>query len=299
MSKVRRVSKRWDMRRYDALALAESIASQAGVGFPVNLQKLAAQCRVEAIRFRPLIVDGALGITPGGFEIMIRCKSFEATELNDLLDAAPDGSQLPARIIHKARFTIAHELAHTLFYDLKALPPKRKFPVRTHREAKALEQACNKTAAALLLPKEAIRRYFGTSDFRDPKTIATIAAIGLVAQSVTITRIPDIDSTLQPRAILATVRREGNRLEIENLWRHYSFLSRFPKLKRKVPLDVALDDPIALLDLRIFGGYLCETSFDVQIGRQIETWTLSVEPGATRSTRKTFVVSLFRGQDFP
>lgn len=299
MTKTRRVSKRWDLRRLDALALAESFASHPDVGFPVNLQVIAIQCRVRSITFRPLIVDGALALGSGGFEIVVRCKSFEASELNALFNAAPDGSELPARIAHKARFTIAHELAHTLFYDLKAVPPKRKFSIQTAAEVKALEQACNKAAAALLLPKQALRSHFGTANFRDPRTLAEIAAKALVAKSVVITRIPDIDPILQPLAILATVHRDGSQLVVENIWRHYSFGSRFPKLSRKAPLQAAFNDDKALLDLHIFGGYLDEISFDVSIGRHAETWTVLVEAGASRFTRKTLLVSIFRPQDFP
>jgi hypothetical protein len=296
---VRRVSKRWDLRRLDALALAEGLASRRDIGFPVDLRTLASKCRVKGIKFRPLIVDGVLGITPDGFEIFVRCKSFEVEKLNDLFDLSPDGSQLPPRIIHKARFTIAHELAHTLFYDWKTTPPMRKFPVATHKEAKTLEQACNKAAAAFLIPKEAIRKYFGTADFRDPKTLSTIAAKALVAKSVVITRIPDIDPALHPRAILATVRRENGKPQVENVWRHYSFPSRFPALKRQAHLDAAFNDAEELLDLRIFGGYLDEVNLDVSFGRQNETWTLSVEPGASRSTRGSFLLSIFRPEDFP
>src|SRR6266404_4521791 len=175
LSKIRRASKRWDLRRLDAFARAEAIAARSTVGFPVNLRALADKCRVKTIKFRPLIVDGALGVTPDGFEIVVRCRSFEAVELNDLFNSSPDGRQLPARIVHKARFTIAHELAHTLFYDWSTTPPKRKFAVTTQKEAITLERACNRAAAALLLPKDAVRKYFGTADFRDPTTLSTIA----------------------------------------------------------------------------------------------------------------------------
>jgi hypothetical protein len=296
---VRRVSKRWDLRRFDARILAEALASHPSVGFPVNLSALASRCRVKDIRFRPLIVDGALGVSSDGFEIFVRCKSFEIEELNDLFNSSPNGSELPRSIIHKARFTIAHELAHTLFYDRKVTPPKRKFRVSTHKEATTLEHACNTTAAAFLLPKEALRKYFGNADFRDPKTLAMIAAKALVAKSVVIMRIPDVDSALQPCAILATARSNKGKLQIENVWRHYSFVSRFPKLKREASFSTAFNDAEELLDLRILGGYCDEVNFEVPFGRRVETWTLSVEPGASASSGKSFLISIFRPEDFP
>lgn len=290
-----RISRRWELRRLDACALAESISSRPGVGFPVNLQLIASACHVHRISFRPLIVDGALAVTSAGFEVSIRCQSFEAEELNERFQSAPNGSQLPQSKIHKLRFTIAHELAHTLFYDLKKQPPERKFPIKTAKEAQALEHACQKAAAALLLPKSAIRKHFARADFRDPETLGTIAKRGLVAKSAAIIRIPDMDSSLQPLAILTTVRSNKGKLEIENVWRHYSFSSRFPALQPNVALDEALDRPIELLDLRIYGGYSDEATFDVPFGRGKEEWTLAVEP----NTRGAFVASLFRKQDFP
>jgi len=287
------------LRRLDAFARAEAIAARSTVGFPVNLRALADKCRVKTIKFRPLIVDGALGVTPDGFEIVVRCRSFEAVELNDLFNSSPDGRQLPARIVHKARFTIAHELAHTLFYDWSTTPPKRKFAVTTQKEAITLERACNRAAAALLLPKDAVRKYFGTADFRDPTTLSTIATKALVAKSVVVARIPDVDPALQPLAILATIRREHGKLRVENLWRHYSFAARFPKVQRDVDLDFALDFTKALQDLRIFGGYFDETSFDTALGTKIETWTLAVEHEINRSRGRSIFMSLFRPKDFP
>jgi IrrE N-terminal-like domain len=286
---------RWERRRLDACALAEALSSRHDVGFPVNLQLIAAARRVRRIEFRPLIVDGALAVTTTGFEISVRCESFEAEELNELFHSSPDGGRLPPSKIHKMRFTIAHELAHTLFYDLRKQPPERKFPIETTKEATALERACQKAAAALLLPKRAVRKYFGRADFRDPETLATIAKRALVAKSVVIMRVPDIDASLQPQAILATVRSNKGKLEIENIWRHYSFSSRFPALQRMAVLDEALNGPVELSDLRIYGGYLDQVAFDVSFSRQTEQWTLSVEPKTTGA----FIISLFRKQDFP
>jgi uncharacterized protein DUF955 len=49
------------------------------------------------------------------------------------------------------RFRLAHELAHTLFYDRSGTRPRRRFPVTAAEEA-----FCDRYARALLLPDDAL-----------------------------------------------------------------------------------------------------------------------------------------------
>lgn len=65
----------------------------------------------------------------------------------------------------RTRFTIAHEIGHTFFYDLRALPPKRfgdvdspsaVLPFR-YGNSKLEEDFCDALASELLLPEESAR----------------------------------------------------------------------------------------------------------------------------------------------
>jgi hypothetical protein len=52
---------------------------------------------------------------------------------------------------HRYRFRLAHELAHTLFYDRSGARPRRRFSVTAAEEA-----FCDRYARALLLPDDAL-----------------------------------------------------------------------------------------------------------------------------------------------
>jgi uncharacterized protein DUF955 len=50
----------------------------------------------------------------------------------------------------RRRFALAHELGHTLFYDLNKIPPERIIPLPLHDPLE--EDVCDKFASALLIP---------------------------------------------------------------------------------------------------------------------------------------------------
>ena len=62
----------------------------------------------------------------------------------------------------RERFTIAHEIAHTFFYNIAETPPQRRLSPQSDNSD---EKLCNRLAAAILLPKEKIdnfvKNYFG------------------------------------------------------------------------------------------------------------------------------------------
>ena len=72
------------------------------------------------------------------------------------LRVAEDGFLLEVRAQPKARtrFTLAHELGHTIFYDLDSSPPRRML----HGEAVRDEESfCNLVAAEILMPANMVR----------------------------------------------------------------------------------------------------------------------------------------------
>lgn len=67
------------------------------------------------------------------------------------LTVAPDGFQVIVNADHplvRQRFSVAHEIVHTFFYDVAASPPVRLAPQGDHAE----EILCNKGAIELLVP---------------------------------------------------------------------------------------------------------------------------------------------------
>jgi hypothetical protein len=97
---------------------------------PVSLREVLRQERIKLSFVRGLDVEGRLQCQNQGFTI----------EINERLRA------YPARL----RFTVAHELGHTLFYDVTSSPPLKQIP--SSFQSKAEESLCNDFARELLIP---------------------------------------------------------------------------------------------------------------------------------------------------
>src|SRR6185436_4950749 len=72
------------------------------------------------------------------------------------------------------RFTLAHELGHTLFYDLRTSPPRREISRSYRNEFE--ERLCHQFARTLLMPEEFIRSglpAFGIDEFENVRQIWT------------------------------------------------------------------------------------------------------------------------------
>lgn len=297
-----RLSAVWSKRRRDALKRVERLGATVPTRLPVDVGALAAACRVQRIEFRPLLVDGALGVVKGGFEIFVRCESFDADVLNERFASAPDGALLPAKAVNRIRFTIAHEIAHTFFYSPRPDVPKMAFAVDHPKTRQSLERACNRIAAMLLLPIQAVSREFDVKSFHDPKLLYTVARKALVAKQVLILRIASLDDSIQPWAIIAigSISPETGEPIVKSIWRHYAYREMFPAAQPGKPLRLIYphDDPLA--ELRIYGGSFDAVSFPVSLrsGHQ-EKWTLAVESGVKAVPKQSFFVSLFRTDHLP
>jgi IrrE N-terminal-like domain len=288
----------WTKRRRDALKHAERLSATLGTRLPVDIGALADACRIRRIEFRPLLVDGALGVVTGGFEIFVRCESYNADVWSERFASARDGTLLPANAVNKVRFTIAHEIAHTFFYSRTPSPiPKMVFAVDHPRTRQSLERACNRIAAVLLLPVHPMCGEFDTKAFHDPKVLRLIAKKALVSRQALVVRISTLSELLQPWAIIATasVSPETGEPIVKSVWRHYAYREMFPALENEKPLRLVHPHDDQLADLQIYGGSFDAISFAVslQSGRH-HAWTLAVEPAAKLAPKNSFFISLFR-----
>ncbi len=116
----------------------------------------------------PLACEGLITPLPaGGFSVSV---------------ARSDGSS-------RARYTLAHEIAHTFFYDLGSKPPRRLTPYDRSRTAtqeirsatQLEERFCDAFAAELLFPSEAARLEFQDC-IRIGDTSELLASIERVSQ---------------------------------------------------------------------------------------------------------------------
>jgi hypothetical protein len=114
---------------------------------PTPLNPLAHE-RSANVRFMPLPVPGCLCSTSSGFDIFVQANAKDSKSFSEKFFSGND-YQLPVR----HRFTIAHEIAHTYFYDLSKQPPFMQFPPNADKELRSMEKACDVIANRILLPK--------------------------------------------------------------------------------------------------------------------------------------------------
>jgi hypothetical protein len=120
---------------------------------PVNVEALGEACSVLKIESRHLIPEGVIGVVPGGFEIYLQ-DNFLAS---------------PAAVIRQ-RFTLAHELCHTFFYDVtpRAAPTlSREVPPEA-----TVEHLCHIGAGQLLIPDSLL-----SLELRRLGTVSTAAQV--------------------------------------------------------------------------------------------------------------------------
>ncbi len=96
---------------------------------PIGVEALFPARRILGCRYRAGPCEARLMVEHAGFVI----------ETNEL------------RSTPRARFSRAHEVAHTFFYDISSSPPRRLLP--SHR-SKEEERLCNVGAAELLMPAD-------------------------------------------------------------------------------------------------------------------------------------------------
>ena len=105
--------------------------SASNAKFPVDIDKLAELAGVRDIRSISMIPEGVLNVAPEGFIIYLQ---------DNFLN-------FPSAVFRR-RFTIAHEICHTFFYE--NLPGQRLRRKRIKTDE--LEVLCNRGAGWLLVP---------------------------------------------------------------------------------------------------------------------------------------------------
>ena len=115
---------------------------------PIDLFALAHLQRVRKIHLRPMVGEGATYSVNGGFEIALRDNARDEIIRLDL-----DDPRRPPLALRQ-RFTLAHEIAHTLYYDLTSSRPV----LMDHSpRGDTLEAFCNRAAGVFLLPDALLR----------------------------------------------------------------------------------------------------------------------------------------------
>jgi len=125
--------------------------SFGGVDSAVRLDQITEQSGVKRVEFRPLLVEGGLSIQGDGFVMYVNCSKDQISQLNDEF-VCNGGRSLPNRM----RFTIAHELIHTFFFELSSDAPRNRVKVTSDKDHDQLERLCDFGAGLLLMPSRRI-----------------------------------------------------------------------------------------------------------------------------------------------
>lgn len=199
---------------------------------PRHLLELIRLCNVKDVVFKPLLVSGAITPLPsGGFRICVDSGDQRPDAYREsLLDEKDGGASLPPRM----RFTVAHELCHTFFFNSTG---QCIFDAASNDQVAALESLCNRGAGALLLPEDKLASILKKSGTSASQLVAAARNYGISPQ-VLVLRIGEM--TVLPQNFMAAVARiEEKALRIEQYSpppTDDSFCSRLAR-QRSLPLN--------------------------------------------------------------
>ncbi len=283
---ARRQPSSWSQPLADCLTLAEAITRKVSRNLPIDLGAVAAHCGVQRIEFRQLLVLGGVSIVRGGFAVYIGCDPGMGETLTDVFASDGTGRNLPDRIRSRARFTIAHEIAHTMLFDIRDGTPVEKFKLKRAASIGSLERVCNTVAAALLLPEWLMLRDGDPGCFIEPTRLRKLADEALVSPETLIRRFQRIRREDHPDGIIAAVSKISGTNLLQAISRHYRLRQLFTDAIVGAPLQTLIDDP----DLCAFGGDFSHLEHFVRYtGGASHPYTFRCENRASRKTTNFFL----------
>lgn len=197
---------------------ADSLGSRVSKNqFPVLLRPIGEIRKVTSVDFCPLLVDAMLTTHSGGFRILLNSDGGRVEDLKERYNNETRGRMLLPRL----RFSIAHELAHTFFYDIKQEHPKlaRKFTAGGGlTELENLERHCNTIASHMLLPTKMLSDEFYHLNVITPESVLGLAQKAGVSLQAFLWRLNKFDSLFIKRffrGCVVLVRQNANEWEIQ------------------------------------------------------------------------------------
>lgn len=175
-----------------------------GMTPPIPLQEVFARCRVKKVVFQPLLLEGGLAIDNDGFVIFANCEESSKETYQQAFDGIEQrGRHLPGRV----RFTLAHELVHTFFYDTKQRPYTNWLTGKHAKEIESLESACNFGASHLLLPTKLLKSDTCKRDILTVDGIIDLAEKYQVSIECLINRLEHLEDWTPKPGLIALVRQ--------------------------------------------------------------------------------------------
>lgn len=152
---------------------------------PVDPFVLAEFCGVRKITRQFMIPEGVLKVVDDGFEVFLQ------DNFGDQRGAAT-----------RQRFTLAHELIHTFYYDRSTRPPR---PLQGTPEDGKLELLCNAGAGQLLVPTFLLKKQAGERIISHASEILELAYKFNVSPEVIVRRLHDFPAILESSFAVALI----------------------------------------------------------------------------------------------
>jgi hypothetical protein len=189
---------------------------------PVNLVAIARLQHVRTIELRPMLIRGCIEPVEGGFNLYIRDRSTRSLSLDDVADL---DSLKP-----RQRFVLAHEIAHTFFYDFALDPPRIS---KQAPKSEIMEWLCQQGASQLLLPDRFLLQYLSKDKPLDINLAVEIGKKFKASTEAVIRRVDELDSAKAPFRALVLVRlnRDRRDAKIRAVCFHHSLLPFLPRPK--------------------------------------------------------------------
>lgn len=216
---------------------------------PIPLRPILESRRAEVV-FRPLLIAGATATKNNGFRIYCNCETVDVKNWVARFENPKDeGRTLPSR----ARFTIAHEIAHTFFMEFTKKGHLRSlFKPKNDFEKRELEKLCDDGASQILIPKSLLKNRLEEGDPLDPEFLWKLSKEFRVSPDVLVIRLKKEKfwkST--PGKGLFVIRFENKDPIIEIAVKDQVLNGIFPRARRGISLrKIGLEAP----SLCIFGG---------------------------------------------
>jgi hypothetical protein len=165
----------------------------------VDLAQVACARSVHTIEMRPLLAEGCLIPDVRGFTVLVN--HAERTAIDPAIATLKD-----QELTTRQRFTIAHEIAHTLVYDLSCTPPREHpgilqtiLDTSGRESSKSLEDFCQISAGMILTPTLALTRELGRfGSVNSLEVVLRLAETFRVSSEVLIHRVGQISEMCAP-----------------------------------------------------------------------------------------------------
>lgn len=226
------ISREWKQRERHVRSRVETLTVRCAAGAPpMPLREVLKVQRVGDVRFVPMLSTAGLSIEGASFVIYVNCDDSPTKEWRAaLLDPRDGGQSLPPRV----RFSIAHEIIHTMFYRLRST--RLEDTLGDHpRTLASLERVCNRCAGHLLMPDWLLKNVTQGRDLLDVETLRQLAELLAVSPEALVRRVSSCRLWNHCEGVVAYVMDIEGEQTIRAFWCHGSLKAVLPKAKCYMP----------------------------------------------------------------